>query len=126
VGKLWLSQVTANQEQPVTQLLDAHEDVHGVAVLALKDVVYVVYARGDDTTGNIWIVKSLGDQQWSTPVQLTAAPLPDGQEQAYLDREPCITQFNDEIWIAFSRSQNGKASVIEYLKLDAAVFEEAQ
>jgi len=116
-GKLWVSKVSTNIEKPLTQLIDPNDDVNGVAVLALKDVVYVVYARGNESRGSIWIVKSMGQDQWSKPVQLTA-------EKACLDREPCITQFNNEIWIAFARSYNGKASVLEYVKLDNAVFGE--
>jgi len=116
-GKLWVSKVSTNIEKPLTQLIDPNDNVNGVAVLALKDVVYVVYARGDESRGSIWIVKSMGQDQWSKPVQLTA-------EKACLDREPCITQFNNEIWIAFARSYNGKASVLEYVKLDNAVFGE--
>jgi hypothetical protein len=114
-GKLWVSKVNKNMDKPLSQLIDANEDVEGVALLAIKNVVYIVYERGDSSRGSLWAVKSIGDDKWSKPIQLT-------NENNALDREPCITQFNNEIWIAFSRSDNGKASVIDYIKLDDKQF----
>jgi hypothetical protein len=116
-GKLWITKINANIGKPFTQLIDQNEDVNGVAILALKNVVYIVYARGDSSKGSLWVVKSMGNDKWSKPAQLTA-------DKKCLDREPCITQFNNEILVAYSRSYNGKASVIECIKISDILLQE--